>query len=300
MKKMNGVRKLLHNFYNFRLALKILPMDEVASNEKFLDVEKAIKDKSPRLLKILPKFLINYIKRVVHQDDLNQLIENHINEYGLTFVNSMLHDLGTRCEVFGWENVPESGRFIFASNHPLGGLDGMVFMNEVGRKHAQLKFIVNDLLLNIKNLEPVFIPVNKHGRQSVEYARKIEDAYASDIQILYFPAGLCSRKIKGKIIDLDWHKSFINKAVQYQRDIIPAYFEGRNTNFFYNLANLRKSIGIKANVEMFYLVDEMFKQRGKPITLTFGKPIPYTMFDKSKTPTEWAEYVRGIAYGMKK
>jgi putative hemolysin len=275
-------------------------MDEVVQNEKFLDVEKAIRDKSPNLLRILPKFLINYVKRVAHQDDLNQLIENHINEYGLTFVNSMLHDLGTRCEVSGWENVPDSGRFIFASNHPLGGLDGMVFMNEVGRKHPQLKFIVNDLLLNIKNLEPVFIPVNKHGRQSVDYVRKIEDAYASDIQILYFPAGLCSRKIKGQIVDLAWHKSFIAKAIQYKRDIVPAYFEGRNTNFFYNLANVRKSFGIKANVEMFYLVDEMFKQRGKPITLTFGKPIPYTLFDKSKTPTEWAEYVRGVVYGMRK
>jgi putative hemolysin len=275
-------------------------MDDVVQSEKFLDIEKAIRDKNPRLLKILPKFLINYIKRIAHQDDLNKLVADHENEYGLEFVNSMLHDLGTHCDVFGWENVPPSGRFIFASNHPLGGLDGMVFMNEVGRKHPHLKFIVNDLLLNIKNLEPVFIPVNKHGRQSIEYARKIEDAYASDIQILYFPAGLCSRKIKGQIIDLPWHKSFIAKAIQYKRDIVPAYFEGRNTNFFYNLANLRKSLGIKANVEMFFLVDEMFKQRGKPIRLTFGKPIPYSLFDKSKTSTEWASYVRDITYGIRK
>jgi len=146
----------------------------------------------------------------------------------------------------------------------------------------------------------VFIPVNKHGRQSIEYARLIEDAYASDIQILYFPAGLCSRKIKGQIMDLPWHKSFIIKAVQHKRDIIPAYFEGRNTNFFYNLANLRKSLGIKANVEMLYLVNEMYKQRGKPIALTFGKPIPYTTFDKSKSPTEWAAYVRDKVYSIKK
>jgi putative hemolysin len=212
----------------------------------------------------------------------------------------MLHDLGTHCDVFEVENIPESGRFIFASNHPLGGLDGMVFMDIVGRVHPNLKFIVNDLLLNIKNLEPVFIPVNKHGRQSIEYARLIEDAYASDIQILYFPAGLCSRKTKGQIIDLPWHKSFIAKAVQYKRDIIPAYFEGSNTNFFYNLANLRKSLGIKANVEMLYLVNEMYKQRGKPIKLTFGKPIPYTTFDQSKSTTEWAAYVRDVIYSMKK
>lgn len=275
-------------------------MDDAVKNEKFIDVEEAIRKKNAKLLKVLPKFLINYLKRLSHQDDLNELVHNHRDEYGLTFVNSMLHDLGTRCEVFGFENVPDSGRFIFASNHPLGGLDGMVFMNEAGRKHPNLKFIVNDLLLNIKNLEPVFIPVNKHGRQSVEYARIIENAYASDIQILYFPAGLCSRKIKGQIVDLPWHKNFIAKAIQYKRDIVPAYFEGRNTNFFYNLANLRKLLGIKGNIEMLFLVDEMFKQRGKPITLTFGKPIPYTTFDQSKTPTEWATYVREIVYGMRK
>jgi putative hemolysin len=275
-------------------------MNLTVADEKFLDVEKAIRQKNANLLKVLPGFLIRYLKRLIHQDDLNELVANHRDEYGLTFVSSMLRDLGTRCEVSGWKNVPTSGRFIFASNHPLGGLDGMVFMNEVGKVHPNLKFIVNDLLLNIKNLEPVFIPVNKHGRQSVEYARLIEDAYASDIQILYFPAGLCSRKINSQIIDLPWHKSFITKAVQNKRDIIPAYFEGRNTNFFYNLANLRKFLGIKANMEMLFLVDEMFKQRGKPITLTFEKPIPYTTFNHLKTSTEWAAYVRNVVYSIKK
>ena len=287
-------------FIYFWLHFKIDTMDETIKNEKFIDVEEAIRKKNANLLKILPKFLINYIKRITHQDDLNELVNNHRDEFGLKFVNSMLHDLGTSCEVFGLENVPDSGRFIFASNHPLGGLDGMVFMNEAGKKHSSLKFIVNDLLLNINNLEPVFIPVNKHGRQSVEYAKKIEDAYASDIQILYFPAGLCSRKIKAQIIDLPWHKSFIVKAIKYKRDVVPAYFEGRNTNFFYNLANLRKMLGIKANIEMLFLVDEMFKQRGKPIKLIFGKPIPYSTFDHSKTTTEWAAYVRNIAYDLKK
>ena len=197
------------------------------------------------------------------------------------------------------ENIPDSGRFIFASNHPLGGLDGLVFMNEVGKKFPDLKFIVNDLLLNVKNFGPVFIPVNKHGRQSIEYARIIEAAYKSDSQILYFPAGLCSRKIKGQITDLTWHKSFIVKSVQYKRDIIPVYFEGRNTNFFYNLANLRKFLGIKSNPEMVFLVGEMFKQQKKLIKLTFGKPLPYTMFDDSKSPSDWALYVRNIVYSMK-
>ena len=274
-------------------------MDSTSSDDKFIDLEEVIRKKNPGLLKVLPKFVVNFLKRIIYQDQINIVIENNKSAYGLDFVSGILKGFGVNVEVSGMENIPASGRFIFASNHPLGGLDGLVLMNEVGKKFPDLKFIVNDLLLNVKNFEPVFIPVNKHGRQSTEYARLIETAYKSDTQILYFPAGLCSRKIKGKIIDLPWHKSFIVKSVQFKRDVIPVYFEGRNTNFFYNLANLRKFLGIKANIEMMFLVGEMFKQQKKKIKLTFGKPLPYTVFDNSKSPGDWALQVRNIVYSMK-
>jgi putative hemolysin len=274
-------------------------MDSTSTDAKFIDLDEVIRKKNPKLLKILPKFILNFFKRIIYQDELNEVINNNRSEYGLNFVSGILKGFGTKVEVHGMENVPDSGRFIFASNHPLGGLDGIVLMNEVGKKFPDLKFVVNDLLLNVQNLEPVFVPVNKHGRQSAEYARVIESAYKSNTQILYFPAGLCSRKIKGEITDLAWHKSFIVKSIQYQRDIIPVYFDGRNTNFFYNLANLRKFLGIKVNLEFIFLVGEMFKQKGKLMKVTFGKPIPYTTFDRSKQPGEWATYVREIVYAMK-
>lgn len=267
-------------------------------SEKFLDVERVIGKKNPRLLKVIPGFVIRYLKKVLHQDDLNDIIHNNRDRYGVDFVDGSLEGFGSKFEAVGLENVPSSGRFIFASNHPLGGLDGLIFMSVVRKRFPHLKFIVNDLLLNVKNLEPVFIPVNKHGKQSVSYVAAIDKAYASDEQILYFPAGLCSRKINGQITDLPWHKSFITKAIKYQRDVIPVYFEGRNSNFFYNLSNFRKTLGIKANIEMFYLVDEMFKQHKKFIRLYFGKPIPYSTFDHSKTPAEWANYVRSEAYAL--
>jgi len=275
-------------------------MDSVSSDEKFIDLEEVIRKKNPRLLKVLPGFLIRFLKRIIYQDEINEVIRNNKPRYGLDFVAGIVKDFGTRVEVDGFENIPATGRFIFAGNHPLGGLDGIVLMHEIGKKHPNIKFIVNDLLLNIKNLEILFVPVNKHGRQSTEYARRIEETYQSDNQILYFPAGLCSRKIKGKIVDLTWHKSFIVKAVQHKRDVIPVYVEGRNTSFFYNLANLRKFLGIKANIEMIFLVGEMFKQKKKLIRLTFGKPIPYSTFDSSKSPSDWALEVRNMAYSMKK
>lgn len=268
-------------------------------NDKFIDIDDVIRKKNPGLYKILPSAILRYLKRITHQEELNQNIHNHKHEDGLAFVNGVLSDMKISYSSFGTENIPKEGRFIFASNHPLGGLDGLVLMNETGKFFPGVKFVVNDLLLNIKNMNSLFVPVNKFGKQSVEYVRKIDEAYQSNDQILYFPAGLCSRKIQGEITDLPWQKSFITKAVKYQRDIIPVYFEGKNSSFFYNLANLRKKLGIKANIEMLYLVDEMYNQQNKSLNLYFGKPIPYTLFDSSKSAMEWTNFVRNIVYTMK-
>lgn len=273
-------------------------MEGNKEKELKVDLEEVIKSKNPKLLKVLPGFVIRYVKRVIHQDDLNQIIFNLKDLYNLDYVNQGLIELGASYTLEGLENIPDNGRFIFAGNHPLGGLDGLVLMSAVGRKFNNVKFIVNDLLLYLKNMDGIFVPVNKHGRQSSDYAKKIDDTYKSDAQILYFPAGLCSRKIKGKIIDLEWQRNFINKAIEYKRDIVPFYFEARNTNFFYNLANFRKKLGIKANIEMFYLVDEMFKQRTKRIHLKFGKPVPYTTFDGTRTKKQWADYIREEVYRL--
>ena len=200
--------------------------------------------------------------------------------------------------VEGLENLEPNGRYLFASNHPLGGLDGIILIHSLGQKFPEVKFPVNDLLMHVTQLHTVFIPVNKHGAQSSQNARMLEDAYASSTQILYFPAGLCSRKQNGKIEDLEWKKSFITKAIKHERNIVPVYFSGKNSRFFYNLSKFRKSLGIKANIEMLYLVDEMFKQKGKSITVRIGNPIPYNTFDNSKNPNEWAKWVKNIVYNM--
>jgi len=143
----------------------------------------------------------------------------------------------------------------------------------------------------------LFIPINKHGR-NVDNIRIFDDTFASGVAILYFPAGMCSRKVKGKIVDPEWKKTFINRAKKFQRDVIPVYIRGRNSNFFYNLANWRVRLGIKANIEMLYLVDEMFKQKNKEILIRFGKPVPYQFFDKTKKDAEWAEYMKNHVYSL--
>lgn len=264
-----------------------------------IDVEKVLYAKNPSLAKAIPTFLINYLKRIVHQDDLNIFLEKYGHLRDAALIEAFLNHFEINYKVSLSENLPLSGRYIFVSNHPLGGLDGLVFINELSKKYNDIKFPVNDILTSIGNLSGIFLPVNKHGGQDRDAARRIEEAYASDSQILYFPAGLCSRKKKGIISDLAWHKSFIAKAVQHKRDIVPAYFSGRNSDFFYNLANLRKLIGIKGNIEMLYLPDEMFRQKDKEISLVFGKAISYLTFDKSRSAPEWAEWVKNESYKLK-
>lgn len=269
-------------------------------SDKFIDIDKVIASKSKRLQKRLPRFVVNYLKRTIHQDELNEILRKYGHTEGAEFIGHVLNEMQVEFSVDGLENVPTEGRFIFASNHPLGGLDGMVLINLLGQKFQDVKFPVNDFLMFIKPLHCVFLPVNKVGSQTAQNAIMLEDAYASATQILYFPAGLCSRKQKRGIIeDLEWKKSFISKAIEYKRDIVPVYFDGKNSNFFYNLARLRKFFGIKFNIEMLYLVDEMFKQKGRPIHVKLGKPIACETFDKSKSAKEWAACVKKIVYQMK-
>lgn len=273
---------------------------ESLGQEKFIQVREVIHKKSPKLAKWIPKPLISYLRRVIHEDEINYIMTKYKDDYGLDFVNSLLSELGVEVVLEGAENIPLDDSVIFASNHPLGGLDGVAFMQAIGRYRQDVKFLVNDILLNIRNLKPLFVPVNKVGNQSKAGIAAIENAYASDHALLVFPAGLVSRKIKGKIEDLEWKKSFISKAKKYKKDIVPVYIDGRNSNFFYNLAKWRQKLGIKANIEMLYLPDEMFSQRNKRVTIVIGKRIAYTEFDTSKNERRWAEEVRGIVYGMAK
>ncbi|MDR1170689.1 MAG: glycerol acyltransferase [Prevotellaceae bacterium] len=266
-----------------------------------VDLDRAFYDKNPKLYKMLPKFVLNYLKRIVHQDEVNEILTTYGYEYsGLSFNRKVLEHLNVTYTVDNRENLPpKDGRYIFASNHPLGGLDGIVLTDFIGEHYGSVKFIVNDILMYLTPLRDVFTPVNKHGRQTVDYAMMIDSLYSSDSQVLYFPAGICSRKIKGEIIDLEWKKSFIAKAVKYRRDVVPLFFDGRNSSFFYNLANIRTLMGIKANIEMLYLSDEMFRQKNAHFTVKIGKSIPYGDLQNAGIK-KGVEYVRSKVYELQK
>lgn len=273
---------------------------EVIPDDVYVDVDKVLRQKAKKIYPLIPGFLIRYLKRVVHQEEINKAIPHYYHLNGLAFIDAILNEyFGVEIEVVHPENIPGPGRFIVASNHPLGGLDGMALMHVIGKSRPDLKFLANDILMEIKNLECLFVAVNKHGRNSHESVRIMESLFASDELVLIFPAGLVSRRQKGSVIaDLEWKKSFVTKAVQHKRDIIPVHIAGRNSGFFYNLANWRKRLGIKMNLEMLYLADEMYGQQDKKIRITFGKPVSHTVFTRSRTHYEWAQMMRQHVYGL--
>ncbi len=270
----------------------------VTQAKKPINIRKIFSEKNPKLARLMPGFVYGFINRILHVNFLNNIFVQYGHLHGIDFVNKAVQEFNVKEIIYGLENVPSSGHYIFAANHPLGGFDALLLMKYVNQKLGALKFLTNDVLMAIPNLSEMFIPINKHGSNSREAARLLNETYNSDCQILIFPSGLASRKIKGAVVDLEWKKHFISKAIKYQRDVIPVYIHGRNSNRFYNVANLRKLMRINWNLEMFLLPGESLKHKNKEIPIYFGQPISWETFDKSKTHDEWAQWVKNKVYKL--
>ena len=270
-------------------------MSYTEKNVQTLDVAAIIKAKAGAKANKIPAWGYRLIEKFIHQDFINSYLEE--GREGVDFCQGALDRLRVKITVKGIENIPESGRFTFVSNHPLGAVDGVTMGAILGEKYnGNSKFLANSLLMNIKAIAPLFIPVNKLGGQARDLSRLIDEAFAGSDQMIMFPAGLCSRKIDGKIQDIPWGKAFINKSVEHGRDIIPVHFIGVNSRRFYRIARFCKFFKIKFNLAMLTLPDEMYRSQGREYTVIFGKPIPFTSFDNSRTPLEWAQYVRAKVY----
>ena len=267
-----------------------------------IDVDKILQSKMGDKAKRVPRFLVSWLKRRLHQDEVNAFLEKEGDIQGVPWVADVVEHLGMKLVIEGEENLPGSEdpkRYTFVSNHPLGGLDGVALGAVLGSRYeGQIKYLVNDLLMNLPGLAPLCIPINKTGKQSRQFPLMVEAGFKSENHIIMFPAGLCSRKQKGVIRDLPWNKTFITKSVETQRDIVPIHFGGRNSEKFYRIANICKFFRLKFNVAMIYLVDEMFGNRDKTFVVKIGKPIPWQTFDKSRTPLQWAQYVQDEVYKL--
>lgn len=270
--------------------------------EKTIDIDVILRGKMGDKAKFVPRCAVSWLKHITHQDEVNRFLWNSRGLTGTEWLEECVRYLDMNLVIEGRENLPakDDGKlYTFVSNHPLGGIDGVALGSIIGRHYdGRFRYLVNDLLMNLPGLAPLCIGINKTGAQGRSFPAMVEAGFHSGNHILMFPAGLCSRKTDGKIRDLAWRKTFITKSVQHQRDVVPIHFGGQNSVFFYRLANICKALHIKFNIAMLFLVDEMYKNVHKTFRVSIGKPIPWQTFDKSKTPVEWAEFVKNRVYGL--
>ncbi len=270
--------------------------------EKTIDINEILKGKMGAKAKYVPAPVVSWLKKIAHQDEVNKFLWDSRELTGTPWLEECVRYLDMTLEFEGEENLPskDDGKlYTFVSNHPLGGIDGVALGSIIGRKYdSRFRYLVNDLLMNLPGLAPLCIPINKTGSQSRNFPAMVETGFQSDYHMLMFPAGLCSRKINGEIRDLPWKKTFLSKSIEYKRDIVPIHFSGQNSNFFYRLANFSDRHIKKVNVAMLFLVDEMYKNVHKTFKVSFGKPIPWQTFDKSKTPMEWVKFVYDRVYEL--
>ena len=267
-----------------------------------IDIDKILVSKMGNKAKFVPRPFISWLKRIIHQDEVNKYLWESRHLSGTEWLEECVRYLDMTIELVGEENLPkkDDGRlYTFVSNHPLGGEDGVALGAIIGRHYdGKFRYLVNDLLMNLPGLAPVCIPINKTGNQSRNFPAMVEAGFKSDNHMLMFPAGICSRKRGEEIRDIAWKKTFITKSVEYQRDVVPIHFGGQNSPFFYKLANFSDNYLKKVNLAMLFLVDEMYKNVHKTFRVAIGKPIPWQTFDKSKTATQWAQYVQDIVYEL--
>ena len=275
-------------------------MDSVT--EKKIDIEGILKGKMGSKARWVPGFVVSWLKRIAHEDDVNRILWENRDLKGTPWLEGCLRALDTKVEVEGLENLPakdDPRRYTFVSNHPMGGIDGVAIGSVIGKFYDDnFRYLVNDLLMNLPGLAPLCIPINTTSKRDRSFPQIVETGFQGDYHILMFPAGLCSRRKDGVIRDLPWRKTFISKSIEYQHDVVPIHFGGRNSDFFYRLSNISDRYVKKVNIAMLFLVDEMFKNTGNTFRMKIGKPIPWQTFDKSRSHAEWAAYVKEQVYAL--
>jgi putative hemolysin len=263
-----------------------------------ISVAGVLKGKAPKIYKWIPGPLVKWLARTVHESDLNYVLENFDGDGPFEFLRRFFAYTGVTYETIGLDKLDPSARYIFASNHPFGGMDGMMLAERIGTKFGDVRVIVNDILMYLDPLKSIFVPVNKHGRQKGDYAVAFNDAFEGEAPVLTFPAGLCSRCIANEVQDIEWRPNFVKRANQTDRLIVPVFVEGQLSKRFYRLAGLRKKLGIKGNVEMIYLPDEMFRQKGQHFKLVFGDPVSPETLKQMGNYMMQAQEVRRMSYAL--
>ncbi len=265
-----------------------------------IDIGAVIREKAPRAARWIPRPVVTWLRRTIHEREINHILANYWTLPPQEFIRAAFREWQVSYSIEGLDRLDPKGRYLFVSNHPFGGMDGMMLADKLIEHFGDARVVVNDLLMHLEPLRPLWIPVNKHGSQNAAYARKFDEEFFGERPILTFPAGLCSRTVNGRVTDPEWKISFLKKAYASQRKIVPVFVEGRLSNFFYRVYHLRKALGVKFNIEMLWLPDEMFSQKGRHFRIVVGDPITVAELQPCGSLREQVEEVRKKVYSLEK
>ena len=265
-----------------------------------IDIAEVLRQKAPELSRRIPRFAVEWLRRTVHERDINHILASYWDLPPQEFIRACFREWQVTYSAHGLDRLDPAGRYLFVANHPFGGMDGMMLADKLINRFGDARVVVNDLLMHVEPLRPLWIPVNKHGSQNSAYARRFDEAFAGDLPILTFPAGLCSRRIGGRIADTEWKTNFLKKAAASGRTIVPVFVEGRLSDFFYRVDRIRKALGIRFNIEMLWLPDEMFSQQGRHFRIVVGDPVPAEELARFGSLREQAEAIRRKTYFLEK
>lgn len=265
-----------------------------------IDIGNILLQKAPKLARRIPRPAVEWLRRTIREKEINHILASYWELPPQEFIQACFREWGVTYSAQGLEKLDPAGRYLFVANHPFGGMDGMMLADKLIDRFGDARVVVNDLLMHVEPLRPLWVPVNKHGAQNIDYARRFDEAFFGDLPILTFPAGLCSRRIGGRVTDLEWKTSFLKKAYASQRCIVPVFVEGRLSNFFYRVDRLRKALGVKFNIEMLWLPDEMFSQQGKHFRIVVGDPISTADLQSLGSLREQTEAIRTKTYFLEK
>ena len=248
---------------------------------KIFSVEKIIAEKKIGFYPNLPQPFKSVIKSILYEKQVNKLLNEFRKEENLAFINKILNYFNLSISTHFHSPLEKLKRCIFVCNHPTGIIDGLIVMNILNKAHPT-QMITNDML---------DFTINK------KQTRSLINAFHSDKHIIIFPAGEVSKFRNFTIEDLDWNPSFVKKAIQFQRDVIPVRISGRNSILFYAVSNLRRFLKMDFNIEIFLLIREIFNKKNNSINVKFGSPISFKTLNRNKMNSE-TNRIKNITYSI--
>ncbi|CAA6821001.1 MAG: Putative hemolysin [uncultured Sulfurovum sp.] len=251
-----------------------------------INVQASVINKYPQVESI-PKPILtplfSAVKKIIHQNDINIFLEEQKQTNPFSFVEAVLEyfNFSYKFSSNQIENIPATGRVVIIANHPLGALDALSLIDMVKRVRSDVKVVANNMLGEIKQLEPILVGVNTFDESiSKESVQEIHQTLKNEEALIIFPSGEVSRARPNGIKDTKWHKGFLKFAKKNKAPILPIYIDAKNSTLFYTFSSVNKGLS------SLLLSHEMFKQRNKSLEFVVGELIPFKSFTNSPLETK--------------